>query len=107
MEKHGPEAEKHLFRCLLNAVDFSQLDSKGISKDTQQQLHLLMIEAVNIISKPNFVSVLCYGFEKLENKVGYMYVNVIYYCMSCMLLYIHVYNCTDMYTDCMHVHMHA
>ena len=72
LDKHGPEAEKHLFRSLLNSVDFSQVDSKGggSGKDLQQ-MQLLVAEATNIMSKPNFVSILCYGFEKLENKVKF------------------------------------
>ena len=65
LEKHGPEAEQHLFRCLINIVDF---DGKGGGKDGQQ-LQLLMQESMNIATRPNFVSILCNGFENQDNKV--------------------------------------
>lgn len=63
---YGPEASKHLFRCLVSCVDFT---SDGRSCKDGQQLQMLCQEANALISKPNFVSILCHGFEKQENKV--------------------------------------
>ena len=43
-------------------------DGKGGGKDGQQ-LQLLMQESMNIATRPNFVSILCNGFENQDNKV--------------------------------------
>ena len=67
VEIYGPEADKHLFRCLLSAVDLTT-DGRNTGKDGQQ-LQLLIQEANALITKPNFVAILCYAFEKQENKV--------------------------------------
>ena len=67
MSLYGPEASKHLFRCLVSSVDLTS-DGRSYGKDGQQ-LQMLCQEANSLISKPNFVSILCYGFEKQENKV--------------------------------------
>jgi CCR4-NOT transcription complex subunit 1 len=64
---YGPEASKHLFRCLVSSLDMSS-DGRSYGKDGQQ-LQMLCQEANSLVSKPNFVSLLCYGFEKQENKV--------------------------------------
>lgn len=72
VEKHGAEAEKYLFRCLLSQVDFCSIDGRNSSKDGQQ-LQLLAQEANAVTTRPNFVAVLCYGFENQENKVGSAY----------------------------------
>ena len=69
IDKHGTEAEKHLFRCLLSQVDFSLSDGRNSSGKDGQQLFLLTTEANALTSRPSFVSVLCYGFENQENKV--------------------------------------
>ena len=69
---YGPEARKHLFRCLVSSVDLSS-DGRSYGKDGQQ-LQMLCSEANALISSPNFVSILCYGFEKQENKVTHTYV---------------------------------
>lgn len=70
MDKHGPEAEKHLFRCLLSQVDFSNSDGRGNSSGKDgQHLQLLIQESMSVITKRNFVSILCHGFENQENRV--------------------------------------
>lgn len=76
VELYGAEADKHLFCCLVNAVDFSfegrgnsSGGGGGSSKDGQQ-VQLLIQEANALITKPNFASILCYAFEKTDNKVG-------------------------------------
>ena len=66
MQLYGPEADKHLFRCLISYVDFSP-DGRNSGKDGQVQL--LTQEANSLVSKPNFSSLLCYAFERQENKV--------------------------------------
>ena len=70
MQLYGPEADKHLFRCLISYVDFSP-DGRNSGKDGQVQL--LTQEANALVSKPNFASVLCYAFERHENKVIIVY----------------------------------
>ena len=67
VDMYGPEAGKHLFRCLLSSVDVMS-DGRSYGKDGQQ-LQMLCQEANALVSKPNFVSILCHGFEKQENKV--------------------------------------
>ena len=75
MSLYGPDANKHLFRCLVSSVDLSS-DGRSYGKDGQQLL-MLCQEANALISRPNFVSILCHGFEKQENKVrlGALYCN--------------------------------
>ncbi|XP_061780576.1 CCR4-NOT transcription complex subunit 1 isoform X14 [Nerophis lumbriciformis] len=57
--RHGPEADRHLFRCLFSHVDFSG-DGKSSGKDFHQ---FLIQECVSLISKPNFVSTLCHAID--------------------------------------------
>ena len=64
IELYGPDADKHLFRCLVSSIDFTT-DGRNLGKDGQQ-LQLLIQEANALITKPNFVSILCYAFEKQE-----------------------------------------
>ncbi|XP_065678715.1 CCR4-NOT transcription complex subunit 1 isoform X1 [Hydra vulgaris] len=64
VQKYGPEAERHLFRCLLSFVDFN-CDNNSNRDIAQVQL---FIEACKeLVVKPNFVSVLCYALEKPES----------------------------------------
>ena len=67
VEMYGFEADGHLFRCLVSSVDFAT-EGRNSGKDGQQ-LQLLIQEANSLITKPNFVSILCYGFEKQDSKV--------------------------------------
>ena len=64
---YGFEADKHFFRCLVSSVDFIS-EGRNSGKDGQQ-LQLLIQEANSLITKPNFVSILCYGFEKQDSRV--------------------------------------
>ena len=66
---YGFEADKHLFRCLVSSVDFIS-EGRNSGKDGQQ-LQLLIQEANSLMTKPNFVSILCYSFEKQESKVRF------------------------------------
>lgn len=65
---YGVEADKHLFRCLVSSVDFMS-EGRNSSKDGQQ-LQLLIQEANSLVTKANFVSILCYAFEKQDSKVS-------------------------------------
>ncbi|XP_056455118.1 CCR4-NOT transcription complex subunit 1 isoform X5 [Gadus macrocephalus] len=58
---HGPEADRHLLRCLFSHVDFSG-DGKSSGKDFHQTQFLIQ-ECVSLISKPNFISSLCYAID--------------------------------------------
>lgn len=64
---YGFEADKHLFRCLVSSVDFTP-EGRNSGKDGHQ-LQMLIQEANSLMTKPNFVSILCYAFEKQEPKV--------------------------------------
>ncbi|CAH1779661.1 unnamed protein product [Owenia fusiformis] len=58
---HGAEAERHLLRCLFSNVDFSG-DGKTTGKD-YHQIQYLIQESSLLITKPNFVSILCYAVD--------------------------------------------
>ncbi|KAL3860717.1 hypothetical protein ACJMK2_010802 [Sinanodonta woodiana] len=59
--QHGVEADRHLFRCLFSHVDFSS-DGKSSGKDLHQTQFLIQ-ECGYLLSKPNFVSTLCYAID--------------------------------------------
>ncbi|XP_039890660.1 CCR4-NOT transcription complex subunit 1 isoform X1 [Simochromis diagramma] len=61
VNRHGPEADRHLLRCLFSHVDFSG-DGKSSGKDFHQTQFLIQ-ECVSLISKPNFISTLCYAID--------------------------------------------
>ncbi|XP_021430867.2 CCR4-NOT transcription complex subunit 1 isoform X19 [Oncorhynchus mykiss] len=61
VNRHGPEADRHLLRCLFSHVDFSG-DGKSSGKDFHQTQFLIQ-ECVSLISKPNFISTLCYTID--------------------------------------------
>ncbi|ESO03541.1 hypothetical protein HELRODRAFT_157038 [Helobdella robusta] len=57
----GPEAERHLIRCLFSSIDFSGENRTG--KDTFQ-IQFLSQEFSTFICKPNFISNLCFAVDK-------------------------------------------
>ncbi|XP_043935455.1 CCR4-NOT transcription complex subunit 1 [Protopterus annectens] len=61
VNQHGPEADRHLLRCLFSHVDFSG-DGKSSGKDFHQTQFLIQ-ECASLITKPNFVSTLCYAVD--------------------------------------------
>ncbi|XP_032816690.1 CCR4-NOT transcription complex subunit 1 isoform X5 [Petromyzon marinus] len=61
VSNHGPEADRHLLRCLFSHVDFSG-DGKSSGKDFHQTQFLIQ-ECIALITKPNFVSTLCYAID--------------------------------------------
>ncbi|CAH1270308.1 CNOT1 [Branchiostoma lanceolatum] len=61
VDQHGPEADRHLYRCLFSHVDFSG-DGKSGGKD-YHQTQLLIQECETLITKPTFVSTLCYAVD--------------------------------------------
>ena len=68
VETYGAEADRHLFRCLISTVDFSSGGRNSGMKDGQQ-LQLMVQEAISLVTKPAFASILCYAFEKQESRV--------------------------------------
>ncbi|KAK2550448.1 CCR4-NOT transcription complex subunit 1 [Acropora cervicornis] len=66
IEKHGYEAEHHLFRCLFSFIDFTG-DGKNNGKDFLQ-CQFLIQECQMLVSKPNFSSILCSAIETPEHK---------------------------------------
>lgn len=61
VNQHGAEADRHLFRCLFSHVDFSG-DGRSSGKDFHQTQYLIQ-ECCTLLSKPNFVSILCYSID--------------------------------------------
>ncbi|XP_033929599.1 CCR4-NOT transcription complex subunit 1-like isoform X2 [Melopsittacus undulatus] len=61
VNRHGPEADRHLLRCLFSHVDFSG-DGKSSGKDYHQTQFLIQ-ECVLLITKPNFISTLSYAID--------------------------------------------
>ncbi|KAF7224984.1 transcript variant X6 [Nothobranchius furzeri] len=61
VNRHGPEADRHLLRCLFSHVDFSG-DGKSSGKDFHPTQFLIQ-ECVSLISKPNFIATLCYAID--------------------------------------------
>ena len=61
VNQHGEEADRHLFRCLFSHVDFSG-DGRSSGKDFHQTQYLIQ-ECCSLLSKPNFVSILCYSVD--------------------------------------------
>ena len=82
VEIYGPDADKHLFRCLVSSVDFST-EGRNSGKDGQQ-LQLLMQEANTLITKPDFVSILCYAFESQDAKVSNFSYDTVAFKPSCL-----------------------
>ncbi|OWK61634.1 CCR4-NOT transcription complex subunit 1 [Lonchura striata] len=74
VNRHGPEADRHLLRCLFSHVDFSG-DGKSSGKDFHQvqfapthlscsfQTQFLIQECASLITKPNFISTLSYAID--------------------------------------------
>ncbi|ESO94093.1 hypothetical protein LOTGIDRAFT_239532 [Lottia gigantea] len=60
VSQHGAEADRHLFRCLFSHIEFGG-DGKG-SKDFHQTQFLIQ-ECVNLLCKPDFVSILCNAID--------------------------------------------
>ncbi|CAG5118083.1 unnamed protein product, partial [Candidula unifasciata] len=61
VNQHGAEADRHLFRCLFSYIDFSG-DGKSSGKDFYQ-IQFLSQEFGSLLTKPNFVSILCYSID--------------------------------------------
>lgn len=87
MSVHGPEADRHLFRCLVSNVDFTN-EGRNAGKE---QLQLLIKEAAALVTKPDFISILCYSFEKQESKVSSVEQKLLLLCwfalFSCLIVY--------------------
>ncbi|XP_061334483.1 CCR4-NOT transcription complex subunit 1-like isoform X13 [Pezoporus flaviventris] len=61
VNRHGPEADRHLLRCLFSHVDFSG-DGKSSGKDFHQTQFLIQ-ECLLLVTKPNFISTLSYAVD--------------------------------------------
>ncbi|XP_077145078.1 CCR4-NOT transcription complex subunit 1 isoform X1 [Ranitomeya variabilis] len=61
VNRHGPEADRHLLRCLFSHVDFSG-DGKSSGKDFHQTQFLIQ-ECASLITKPSFISTLAYAID--------------------------------------------
>ena len=70
MERYDSEAERHLFRALLSVVEFPSDGRPAVGTD-EHQVQLLAQEVSSVMTKPNFASLLCHGFEQNENKVSF------------------------------------
>ncbi|XP_055890770.1 CCR4-NOT transcription complex subunit 1-like isoform X2 [Biomphalaria glabrata] len=61
VNQYGAEADRHLFRCLFSHIDFSG-DGKSSGKDLYQ-IQYLSQEFSALLTKPNFISILCYSID--------------------------------------------
>ncbi|CAK8681219.1 CCR4-NOT transcription complex subunit 1-like isoform X2 [Clavelina lepadiformis] len=61
VERHGTEAERHLFRCLFSWIDFGG-DVKSTGKD-YHQTQLLTQEFVSLTSRPSLITTICNSIE--------------------------------------------
>lgn len=60
---HGLEAERHLLRCLISCVDFSKGELSDSSAKDYFQAKLLKQECNSLLSKPSFISTLCFAID--------------------------------------------
>lgn len=60
---HGLEAERHLLRCLISCVDFSKGELSDSSAKDYFQVKLLKQECNSLLSKPSFISTLCFAID--------------------------------------------
>jgi len=59
----GLEADRHLFRCLISCVDFSKGELSDSSAKDYFQTKLLKQECNSLLSKPSFISTLCFAID--------------------------------------------
>ncbi|CAF0872020.1 unnamed protein product, partial [Didymodactylos carnosus] len=59
---HGFEAERHLYRSLITNIDFT-VDSNNAKNRDSIHVQYLSQEILSLISKPNFVTLICYSFD--------------------------------------------
>lgn len=78
MQLHGLEADRHLLRSLISYVDFSKGEVSDSSAKDYFQTKLLKQECNSLLSKPSFISNLCFAVDKpLHHQKVFMY-DVIY-----------------------------
>ena len=63
MQWKGLEADRHLLRSLLSCIDFSTGESPELSARDYFQVQLLKQECTNLLSKPSFISNLCFAID--------------------------------------------
>ncbi|XP_076649788.1 CCR4-NOT transcription complex subunit 1 isoform X4 [Halictus rubicundus] len=59
----GLEADRHLLRSLLSCIDFSTGEPPESSAKDYFQVQLLKQECTNLLSKPSFISNLCFAID--------------------------------------------
>ncbi|XP_066592088.1 CCR4-NOT transcription complex subunit 1 isoform X2 [Prorops nasuta] len=60
----GLEADRHLLRCLLSNIDFSTGKPPETTAKDYFQVQLLKQEYTNLLSKPSFISNLCFAIDQ-------------------------------------------
>ncbi|XP_015520502.1 CCR4-NOT transcription complex subunit 1 isoform X1 [Neodiprion lecontei] len=60
----GLEADRHLLRCLFSHVNFSTGEQPEPNAKDYYQAQLLTQECINLLSKPSFISNLCYAIDR-------------------------------------------
>lgn len=63
MQWHGLEADRHFLRCLISCVDFSKGELSELSAKDYFQAKLLKQECNSLLSKPSFISNLCFAID--------------------------------------------
>lgn len=60
---HGLEADRHFLRCLISCVDFSKGELSESSAKDYYQAKLLKQKCNSLLSKPSFISNLCFAVD--------------------------------------------
>ncbi|CAF4148281.1 unnamed protein product, partial [Rotaria sp. Silwood2] len=65
ISEYGFEAERHLYRTLLTYIDLQSIEENSSTLKRSENIHLnyLQQEISSLISKPNFVTLICYAFD--------------------------------------------
>ncbi|CAF0830698.1 unnamed protein product [Rotaria sordida] len=65
ISEYGFEAERHLYRTLLTYIDLQSIEENNSTLKRSDNIHLnyLQQEISSLISKPNFITLICYAFD--------------------------------------------
>ncbi|CAF3833846.1 unnamed protein product, partial [Rotaria sordida] len=65
VSEHGFEAERHLYQTLISYLDLQSIEQNGSLIKRSENIHLnyWLQEIPSLISKPNFVTLICYAFD--------------------------------------------
>ncbi|CAF1270900.1 unnamed protein product [Adineta steineri] len=67
ISEYGFEAERHLYRTLISYIDLQSIEENSSLLKHSENIHLYywLQEIPTLISKPNFVTLICYAFDTI------------------------------------------